>query len=139
MARQPVSSARRLRILGIVLLVGYLLTAAVPTFAAVDVGPGDSRQMFTLLAASLLVAALGGLAAAASSGTPDPRWTVAVVALMVVSGALLIAAAILEDGFGLVGFAPLMLLTDLWLFQALRAHHTSRPTTAAAVPGQPSG
>ncbi len=132
------SSSRRLRVMGIVLLVCYLLVAVIPTIAAVDVG-GDSRRMFTLLVASMLVAALAAGIAAASSRTPDPRWIVAVVALLALSVALLVAAAIREDGFGILAFGPPLLLMDAWLVQALRAHHTSRPTTAAAVPGQPSG
>lgn len=139
MARKPVSAATRLRRLGLVVLVAYVLIAALMAFAAVDTGPGESRQMFTLLTASSLVFALAGMVAAASSQARDARWTVVVVALLVVSGALLLAAAMQGNGLGVLAIGGSMLLIGWWLVQTLRANHATRPTTAADAPAQPSG
>ena len=140
MTMNAVTPGTRLRRLGLVIFVGYLLMAALMAYAAVTTGPGGSRPMFTLLTGSVLAFALAGLVAAAASHTPDPRWTVVVVALLVVSGALVLAAAMQENGgLGVLVIGGAMLLPGWWLVQALRANHTSRSTTAADAPAQPSG
>ena len=139
MTRNAVTPSTRLRRVGLVMVVGYLLIAALTGFAAVDTGPGGSRQMFTLLTASMLAFALAGMVAAASSQTRDARRAVVVVALLVVSGALLLAAAMQENGLGVLAIGISMLLIGWWLVQALRANHADRATTAADAPAQPSG
>lgn len=138
-SESEVPASRTVRRVGMVLLVGYVLMGALMAYAATRASPGDPRLLFILLTASFALAALAAATAMAVSRTGDRRWTGVVVALLLASGALLVTAAVREDGFGVLSIAALVLLMDWWLVKALRATHSGRPTTAAAAPPRPSG
>ncbi len=117
----------RVRRLAVVVLGLDLVVTVLFAFAAVDTGPGGSRTLFGLLAAST---AVGGLAAAATyvavrSG-PRPWALVAVSAL--VGSVVLLAAATTRDGGTVLPLAMLpLLLVEWWLLKGLRDVATPAP------------
>ena len=110
---------RKTRLLAVVLLVGAVVLTGLWTLAAVSSGPGESRVMFTLLAASAVASGLGAaatLAAARSGG----GWLGLVVVLLATSVALILMAATRDGGTALpVALMPL-LLVYWWMWSALR-------------------
>jgi hypothetical protein len=117
----------RVRRLAVVVLGLDLVVTVFFAFAAVGTGPGESRTLFGLLAAST---AVGGLAAAATyaavrSGTRP--WAPLAVSALVVS-VLLLAAATTRDGGTVLPLAMLpLLLLEWWLVKGLREVATQAP------------
>ena len=123
----------RVRRLALVVLGLDVVVTAVFAFAAVDTGPGGSRSLFGLLAAST---AAGGVAAAATfaaarSGTRP--WAVLGVAALVVS-VVLLAAATTRDGGTVLPLAMLpLLLVEWWLLKGLREVTTPAPARTTST------
>jgi hypothetical protein len=110
----------KVRRLAVVVLGLDVVVTALFAFAAVDTGPGGSRALFGLLAASTAVGAVAAAATIAAVGSGARPWAVLAVAALVVS-VVLLAAATTRDGGTALPLAMLpLLLVEWWLMKGLR-------------------
>ena len=112
---------RTAQVMAVVLLVGAVVLAALWSFAAESSGPGESREMFTLLGASAVASGLGAAAALAAARSGDGGgWMGLVVVLLAASVVLILMAATRDGGTVLpVALLPLLLMY-WWLWRSLR-------------------
>lgn len=110
----------RIRILAGLLIALDVALTALFTFAALDSGVGESREMFSLLAGSTAIGAAGAGAVIAALRAPGGLWTGVAVGAVVVSVALLAFAATRDGGSVLpLAMSPHLLL-QWWLLRGLR-------------------
>ena len=110
----------RVRRLAVVVLGLDVVVTAIFAFAAVDTGPGGSRTLFGLLAASTGVGGVAAVATIAAVRSGTRPWAVLAVAALVVS-VVLLAAATTRDGGTVLPLAMLpLLLVEWWLLKGLR-------------------